>query len=96
MVQVEPAIVPMLKPTFAGASSPSEVSVAVTVPVAAVKNWCVWPPLMFSVPVKVSVVITGSGVVGSSSIDARAGGHRAAASDTIKTRSITRFCICIF
>ena len=33
--QVDPAIVPMLKPTFSGGSSPSEVSVAVAVGLAA-------------------------------------------------------------
>ena len=47
--------VPMLKPTLAGGLSPSEVSVALTAPVAPVKTFCVAAPLMLSVPVNVSV-----------------------------------------
>ena len=56
--------VPMLNPTFSGAVSPSDVMVAVTSPVAPVKTLCVWAPLTVSLPVNVSVTVTGSGVVG--------------------------------
>ena len=40
--------VPMLNPTFSGAFSPSEVTVAVTMPVALVNTLCVWAPLTVS------------------------------------------------
>ena len=60
--------VPMLKPTLAGGFSPSDVRVAATGPVAAVNTLWVAAPLMFRVPVNVSVTVTGSGVVGMLSI----------------------------
>src|SRR6187200_2097046 len=62
--QALPFQVPSMRPTVGFSSGPILVSVALTVPSVAAENGWVTPPLTVSVPVKVSVVGFGVGVVG--------------------------------